>query len=117
MDDIYQKYDAVLRENEQLKQELKRLKMQIGQFTPQAAEDHPAPPASPQEQSVTYGKEQKERVHQFSSVEEKIALYRSYFRGRDDVKLCSSMQADCTVRMPTSRKSRFTITLICRCLC
>lgn len=63
MDDIYQKYDAVLRENEQLKQELKRLKMQIGQFTPQAAQDNPASPAVPQDQPDTYEKEQKESAH------------------------------------------------------
>lgn len=67
MDDIYEKYEAALREIERLTQENNRLKNQLGASVQREPEHDPS------------------TVHQYSSVEEKLDLYRSLFRGREDV--------------------------------
>ncbi|MCR2803990.1 TOTE conflict system archaeo-eukaryotic primase domain-containing protein [Paenibacillus soyae] len=65
MEDLYIKYEAALREIERLKEENSKLKKQLGYEEPKG--------------------ESPSGVHQLSSVEEKLALYRSLFRGREDV--------------------------------
>ncbi|MFC5401426.1 TOTE conflict system archaeo-eukaryotic primase domain-containing protein [Cohnella soli] len=99
MDNIQQKYEAALmeiealrREQEKLKREVESLKNQLaslssiepeGNRTSQKNEapyDESIPPilaAELEEDSVV--------VHQLSKVEDKLALYRNYFRGREDV--------------------------------
>lgn len=86
MDDIYQKYDAALREIDRLKEEINQLKIRIGHNnTVYGAAD------AVQERQVERVRanldevNEHEGVHRYSNVEEKLAIYRSYFRGREDV--------------------------------
>ncbi|AIQ55696.1 TOTE conflict system archaeo-eukaryotic primase domain-containing protein [Paenibacillus borealis] len=84
MDNIEDKYNAALAHIEELKLEVARLRSLLDENT-----------TSTNEQKTTYStalvKESKEttvgetNVHQYSTVEDKLALYKSYFRGRDDV--------------------------------
>ncbi|WP_391572677.1 DEAD/DEAH box helicase family protein [Cohnella sp.] len=78
MDDIYQKYEAALREIDRLREENLQLKLQIGERTKKevpAEHSAPLPDVSNTDDQVT----------QYSTVGKKLALYRSYFRGREDV--------------------------------
>ncbi|WP_342420438.1 hypothetical protein [Paenibacillus sp. FSL E2-0178] len=84
MDNIEDKYNAALAHIEELKLEVTRLRSLLDENT-----------TSTNEQKTTYStalvSESKEttvgetNVHQYSTVEDKLALYKSCFRGRDDV--------------------------------
>ncbi|MDQ0194740.1 TOTE conflict system archaeo-eukaryotic primase domain-containing protein [Paenibacillus wynnii] len=88
MDNIKDKYNAALTHIDELKLEVARLRNLLGLLN----DDNTT---STNEQIMSYStspaKESKEttvgetNVHQYSTVEHKIALYKSYFRGRDDV--------------------------------
>ncbi|CAM4291417.1 hypothetical protein L1N85_18530 [Paenibacillus alkaliterrae] len=85
MDDIYQKYEAALREIDRLRLENKQLKLQIGNRDSKGEACSFQQISTIQMRVKLQGNKQPSKVHQFSSVEEKLALYRSYFRGREDV--------------------------------
>ncbi|WP_340006085.1 DEAD/DEAH box helicase family protein [Paenibacillus sp. FSL K6-0276] len=88
MDNIEDKYKVALAHIEELKLEVTRLRSLLGLLD----DDNTT---STNEQKATYStspaKESKEttvgetNVHQYSTVEDKLALYKSYFRGREDV--------------------------------
>ncbi len=84
MEDIKQKYEAALFEIEKLKREIHRLRFQIKELSPELepSDVNPGDSSSFDTASV---QEQSSTVHQYSKVEEKLSLYRSYFRGREDV--------------------------------
>jgi len=75
LDNIQQKYEAALLEIEKLRQEIRFLRLQI---------EHLSPKIESNNESLMEKKDIA-IVHQYSNVEEKLALYRSYFRGREDV--------------------------------
>ncbi len=88
MDNMEDKYNAALAHIEELKAEVARLRRLLGlseddnitstneQITP-----YPTTPVK-ESKETTIG---ESNVHQYSTVEDKLALYKSYFRGRDDV--------------------------------
>ncbi|MFC5471566.1 DEAD/DEAH box helicase family protein [Cohnella suwonensis] len=96
MDNIQQKYEAALVEIEALKQEQIRLKREVKSLSNQLAMlslESDVNLAQQEQDDLTDRRdhldttEKKEPaiVHQFSKVEDKLALYQSYFRGREDV--------------------------------
>ncbi|WP_019914308.1 TOTE conflict system archaeo-eukaryotic primase domain-containing protein [Paenibacillus sp. HW567] len=88
MDNMEDKYNAALAQIEELKLEVTRLRSLLGLLD----DDNTI---STNEQitpcSTSTAKESKETtvgetiVHQYSTVEDKLTLYKSYFRGREDV--------------------------------
>lgn len=88
MDNLEDKYNAALAHIEELKLEITRLRSLLG-----VLDDDDT--TSTNEQILSYStspaKESKEtnvgetNVHQYSTVEDKLAIYKSYFRGREDV--------------------------------
>lgn len=83
MDNLRQKYEAVLLENQLLKREIDSLKLQLKQITPDTKLNN----VNEWDQSTNEANERVQdpsTVHQYSKVEEKLALYQSYFRGRAD---------------------------------
>ncbi|MBT2290416.1 hypothetical protein J7E73_14950 [Paenibacillus albidus] len=88
MDNIEDKYNAALKHIEELKQEITRLRSLLGlpinenkTVTDDQIVFHTISSAAFTTES-TIG---VSNVHQYSTVEDKLALYKSYFRGRDDV--------------------------------
>jgi superfamily II DNA or RNA helicase len=73
MDNIKQKYEAALLEIESLRLENHELKLQLKNLS---SEMEPVQPTAQADLPT---------VHQYSTVSDKLALYRSYFRGREDV--------------------------------
>ena len=69
MDNIEDKYNAALAPIEELKLEISRLRGVLGALE----QENPG---------ITVV---ESAAHQYSTVEDKLALYKSYFRGRDDV--------------------------------
>lgn len=88
MDNMENKYNATLAHIEELKLEITRLrsllKLPIEENITITNEQMPSYSTSPAKESneTTVG---ESNVHQYSTVEDKLALYKSYFRGRDDV--------------------------------
>ncbi|MFB9274119.1 hypothetical protein ACFFT4_03910 [Cohnella cellulosilytica] len=78
MDDIYQKHEAALREIDRLREENRQLKP----LTEERIEEETPSEHSPSLLNVS---NTDAKVTQCSTVGKKLALYRSYFRGRDDV--------------------------------
>lgn len=68
-DELLKRYNALVKENNDLKNELNRLKLQLGisESTDESALDN------------------KISINKYSSPREKIALFRSLFKGREDV--------------------------------
>jgi len=93
MDNMRQKYEAALLEIESLKREVAALKLQIKLMSkaaePAKAEVLEQSRAQVREERQIYNEVQTQEpaasVHQYSKVEDKLALFRSYFRGREDV--------------------------------
>ncbi|XID92297.1 DEAD/DEAH box helicase family protein [Paenibacillaceae bacterium WGS1546] len=83
MNDIYQKYEEALREIDRLRQENRQLKLQIGELIEEDVPEAPSIQLSGTDNTIT----------QYSTVEKKLALYRNYFRGREDVYPIPSSQA------------------------
>jgi len=84
LDNFQHKYEAALLEIEQLKQEIHLLKLQIKKLSP-ITEPEAIQEKSPYTKIVAPMQEDNATVHQYSKVEEKLALFRSYFRGREDI--------------------------------
>nr|WP_207671298.1 hypothetical protein [Paenibacillus cymbidii] len=93
MDNMRQKYEAALLEIESLKREVASLQLQIKLMSPIT---EPATAEAVEQSRVQIRDEGQVRheeqtqepaasVHQYSKVEDKLALFRSYFRGREDV--------------------------------
>lgn len=78
MDDIYQKYEAALREIDRLREENRQLKL----LTEERIEEE-----TPAEHSALLPNVSNtdDQITQYSTVGKKLALYRSYFQGREDV--------------------------------
>jgi superfamily II DNA or RNA helicase len=96
MDDMMTKYKAALLEIEKLKsgqqklaQENQDLRMQLRQLSLEVETEPPIHHERTQQDTAkpysTTDQEGPTAVHQYSRVEEKLVLYRNYFRGRDDV--------------------------------
>ncbi|OKP82149.1 DEAD/DEAH box helicase family protein [Paenibacillus sp. P32E] len=88
MDNMEDKYNAALAHIEELKLEISRLrnllKLPINENISIRNEQLPSYTTS--KSAVNKEPTVKEsNVHRYSTVEEKLALYKSYFRGRDDV--------------------------------
>ncbi|HBS43660.1 MAG TPA: restriction endonuclease subunit R, partial [Paenibacillus sp.] len=88
MDNIEDKYKAALAHIEELKLEVTRLRGLMGLLDNDniisTNEQITSNPTSPKKENkgITVA---ESTVHQYSTVEDKLALYKSYFRGRDDV--------------------------------
>ncbi|ASA25145.1 TOTE conflict system archaeo-eukaryotic primase domain-containing protein [Paenibacillus donghaensis] len=88
MDNMEDKYNAALAHIEELKQEITRLRHLLGlpdeDNTTSTNEQMTVYSTSPVKinNEPTIG---ESNVHQYSTVEDKLALYKSCFRGRDDV--------------------------------
>ncbi|WP_410513078.1 hypothetical protein PaeBR_00955 [Paenibacillus sp. BR2-3] len=88
MDNIEDKYNAALAHIEELKQEITRLRSllelpvneNIATTDDQIASYSTFPARVSTEPTIG-----ESNIHQYSTVEDKLALYKSYFRGRDDV--------------------------------
>lgn len=85
MDNLRQKYEDALLEIESLKREIDSLKLQIKRMSSVAEPPDAEELEQTRRQVPDMAKEASASVHQYSKVEEKLALYRSYFRGREDV--------------------------------
>ncbi|WP_214626404.1 TOTE conflict system archaeo-eukaryotic primase domain-containing protein [Paenibacillus agaridevorans] len=85
MDDIHEKYKAALKEINRLLQENERLKNQLERVA--SFESVKLSDSSNHAKEGDSGTEYESpaTVHQLSSVSEKLAIYRNYFRGREDV--------------------------------
>ncbi|MHA6533828.1 TOTE conflict system archaeo-eukaryotic primase domain-containing protein [Paenibacillus sp. BAC0078] len=88
MDNMEDKYNEALAHIEELKQEITRLRSLLGLFDDEnitSTNDQITSYSSP---LVRVSKETAiggPNIHQYSTVEDKLALYKSYFRGREDV--------------------------------
>ncbi|WP_379145881.1 DEAD/DEAH box helicase family protein [Paenibacillus sp. sgz500992] len=88
MDNMKDKYNAALAHIEELKLEVARLKSLLGLTV---EENRTSTDEQTTTNSTSPAKVSKEttvgesNVHQYSTVEDKLAIYQSYFRGRDDV--------------------------------
>lgn len=88
MDNLEDKYNAALAHIEELKLEVARLKSLLGLTV---EENRTSTDEQTTTNSTSPAKVSKEttvgesNVHQYSTVEDKLAIYQSYFRGRDDV--------------------------------
>ncbi|WP_150272345.1 TOTE conflict system archaeo-eukaryotic primase domain-containing protein [Paenibacillus tepidiphilus] len=88
MNNIEDKYNAALAHIEELKLEVTRLRGLLGLLDndniTSTNEQLISNPTSPQKENkaITVA---ESIVHQYSTVEDKLTLYKSYFRGRDDV--------------------------------
>lgn len=88
MDNMEDKYNAALAHIEELKQEINRLRNLLGLWDDDNIINTNEQMPSYSTSKAAVNKEPTVResiVHQYSTVEEKLALYKSYFRGRDDV--------------------------------
>lgn len=88
MDNMEDKYNAALAHIEELKQEINRLRNLLGLWDDDNIINTNKQMSSYSTSKAAVNKEPTVResiVHQYSTVEEKLALYKSYFRGRDDV--------------------------------
>lgn len=88
MDNLEDKYNAALAHIEELKQEITQLKSLLGLADDEniISTDEQITPISTSPAKVSRKTSAVEsNVHQYSTVEDKLALYQSYFRGRDDV--------------------------------
>ncbi|WP_230986444.1 TOTE conflict system archaeo-eukaryotic primase domain-containing protein [Cohnella fermenti] len=81
MSDLQKKYERALMEIEKLRQENMRLQAQLIKLT--RSSDIQGGPVEPPHPPQPYAGQAA--VHRFSSVEEKLALFGSLFRGREDV--------------------------------
>lgn len=85
MDSIKQKYEAALLEIEELKKEIHILRSQINKLSVPHIESINV---NLEDKTIIETNEPVEAagtVHQYSKVEEKLSLFRSFFRGREDV--------------------------------
>jgi len=80
MDEWRKKYEDALRKIEQLQRENEQLRLQLKNFHLEAGR-----PSEDQSQKSSPAWKPGPAVHQYSKPEEKIALFRSLFRGREDV--------------------------------
>jgi superfamily II DNA or RNA helicase len=85
--ELFIKYQLLMHENENLKEEIKRLKTQLGvseqpvtSFEPLRSESDPET-----EDGIASDIARTSSVHRLSDPEEKIELFMSLFKGRDDV--------------------------------
>lgn len=88
MDELQKKYSAALLEIEELKQEITRLRILLNlpiSKNKVITNDHISLELTPQTRTNADTTRGESSIHQYSAVEDKLALYRSYFRGRDDV--------------------------------
>ncbi|AIQ10766.1 TOTE conflict system archaeo-eukaryotic primase domain-containing protein [Paenibacillus durus] len=87
MDNIEDKYNAALEHIEELKQEIIRLrhllKLPINDNI--ITYDEIASPSNPLARINKESAIGESNIHQYSTVGDKLALYKSYFRGREDV--------------------------------
>ncbi|MEK3899801.1 TOTE conflict system archaeo-eukaryotic primase domain-containing protein [Paenibacillus sp. FSL R7-0179] len=81
MDNIEDKYKAALAYIKELELEISRLRALLG-HTKEEGETTPFPEKSSPEVAASVA---QSNVHQYSTVDDKLALYKSYFRGREDV--------------------------------
>lgn len=86
MDNIKQKYEAALLEIEELKREVRTLRQRLEKSDSENGRSEFKQKDISHLVNVTVPlKEEHSTVHQYSKTEQKLDLYRSYFRGRDDV--------------------------------
>lgn len=88
MDSLQEQLRLALLENERLRIENEELRARLSIKEPDATAEHKSSDAlsqQPKQPEVHVKLSKPEGVHHYSSVDEKIALFRSYFRGREDV--------------------------------